>query len=90
MNPYYRGLGPSHLAWMFTSAHMGHYIPLTWITLGFAYLLWGMNPLGYHLTNVCFSRGSSTSRSPSPRRFIARTLSMIPRPGKVEIHASRK
>jgi tetratricopeptide (TPR) repeat protein len=51
-NPSYRGLGPSQLWWMFTSFHEGHYQPLSWVTLGVDYLLWGMNPTGYHLTNV--------------------------------------
>src|SRR5213592_402053 len=50
-NPHYRGLGWTHLRWMWTT-HLGHYIPLTWMTLGLDYLLWGMNPLGYHLTNL--------------------------------------
>src|SRR5713226_9417904 len=50
-NPHYRGLGWTHLRWMWTT-HMGHYIPLTWMTRGLDYLLWGMNPLGYHLTNL--------------------------------------
>src|SRR5881628_957620 len=50
-NPYYRGLGWSQLRWMWTT-HLGHYIPLTWMTLGLDYLLWGMNPVGYHLTNL--------------------------------------
>src|SRR5216117_3621169 len=50
-NPHYRGLGWIHLWWMWTT-HLGHYIPLTWMTLGLDYLLWGMNPLGYHLTNL--------------------------------------
>jgi Tfp pilus assembly protein PilF len=31
---------------------MGHYIPLTWMTFGLDYLLWGMQPRGYHLTNL--------------------------------------
>src|SRR2546426_7955163 len=31
---------------------MGLYIPLTWMTLGLDYLLWGMNPVGYHLTSL--------------------------------------
>jgi Tfp pilus assembly protein PilF len=31
---------------------MGHYIPLTWMTLGMDYLLWGLAPAGYHLTNL--------------------------------------
>src|SRR6059036_1073265 len=50
-NPHYRGLAWSQLRWMWTT-HRGHYIPLTWMTLGLDYLLWGMNPLGYHLTNL--------------------------------------
>src|SRR5438093_4164284 len=50
-NPHYRGLGWTHLRWMWTT-HLGHYIPLTWMTLGLDYLLWGMHPLGYHLTNL--------------------------------------
>src|SRR5213593_2360972 len=50
-NPYYRGLGWSQLRWMWTT-HLGHYIPLTWMTFGLDYLLWGMNPLGYHLTSL--------------------------------------
>src|SRR5437870_8417724 len=50
-NPYYRGLAWTQLRWMWTT-HLGHYIPLTWMTFGLDYLLWGMNPLGYHLTNL--------------------------------------
>src|SRR5712692_4375536 len=51
-NPDYRGLGPGRLRWMWGSAHMGHYIPLTWMTLGLDYLLWGMDASGYHLSNL--------------------------------------
>ncbi|HET7875332.1 MAG TPA: hypothetical protein VFN71_07380, partial [Methylomirabilota bacterium] len=51
-NPHYRGLSLAELRWMITTRHMGHYIPLTWITLGLDYLVWGMNPAGYHLTNL--------------------------------------
>lgn len=51
-NSYYRGLSPSHLYWMFTTFHDANYHPLTWLTLGADYLLWGMNPAGYHLTNM--------------------------------------
>src|SRR5437016_5313152 len=50
-NPNYRGLAWTHLHWMW-STHKGHYIPLTWMTLGLDYSLWGMNPLGYHLTSL--------------------------------------
>jgi Tfp pilus assembly protein PilF len=51
-NPHYRGLGWPQLSWMLTTPHLGHYIPVTWMTLGLDYLLWGMNPFGYHLTNL--------------------------------------
>ena len=51
-NPHYRGLGPAQLRWMFTTFHAGHYIPLTWLSLGLDYLLWGLHPAGYHLTSL--------------------------------------
>src|SRR5512147_13600 len=47
-NPHFRGLGWSQLRWMFTTFHNGHFQPLSWITLGADYLLWGMDPFGYH------------------------------------------
>ena len=51
-NRHYRGLGWDQIAWMFTTRLMGHWMPLNWISFGLDYALWGMNPLGYHLTNV--------------------------------------
>jgi len=48
----YRGLGLEQLKWMFTTFHMGPYQPLSWVTCGLDYLVWGMIPFGYHLTNV--------------------------------------
>lgn len=51
-NPHYRGLGWAQLRWMFTDLSMGHYQPVGWMTFGLDYLLWGMNPFGYHLTSL--------------------------------------
>lgn len=51
-SPYYRGLGWAHLRWMFTTFYLGNYRPLTWMTLGFDYILWGVEPRGYHLTSL--------------------------------------
>jgi tetratricopeptide (TPR) repeat protein len=51
-NPYYRGLGWPQLRWMLTANVMGHWIPVTWLTLGADFAVWGMNPFGYHLTNL--------------------------------------
>ena len=51
-NPHFRGFAPAELRWMATSFHLGHYHPLTWASFGLDYVLWGMDPLGYHLTNL--------------------------------------
>jgi protein O-mannosyl-transferase len=53
-NPFYRGLSWTNIRWMFTVFYMGHYHPLTWFTLAADYLIWGLNPFGYHLTNLVF------------------------------------
>ena len=50
-NPFFRALDPAALRWMFTNLD-GHYLPLTWLSFALDYQLWGMNPLGYHLTNA--------------------------------------
>jgi len=51
-NPYYRGLSWTHLRWMFTTAYLGPYQPLTWLSFGLDYTLWGLNPVGYHGVNL--------------------------------------
>src|SRR6266700_5914769 len=73
-NPHYRGLGWTHLHWMWTT-HLGHYIPLTWMTLGLDYLLWGMNPVGYHLTNLLLHAPNAVVFFFVVRRLLTRALS---------------
>ena len=59
-NPAVRGLGPSQLAYAFTATWFGHYHPLTWLSFGLDFTVWGLNPRGYHLTNVVLhARGSA-------------------------------
>src|SRR5262249_29784432 len=53
-NQNFRGFTWTHLRWMFTTFHLGHYQPLSWVTFGLDYWLWGMKPFGYHLTNILF------------------------------------
>src|SRR5678815_1384819 len=36
-NLHYRGLGWAQLRWMWTTTHLGHYVPLSWMTLGLDY-----------------------------------------------------
>jgi protein O-mannosyl-transferase len=59
-NGAYRGLGWSNLRWMFSTNLMGHYMPVTWITYGLDYLVWGLDPFGYHLTNLALHAASTT------------------------------
>jgi hypothetical protein len=51
-NPHFRGLDAARLRWMLASFHMGHWHPLTWLTFALDHALWGMDPRGYHLTNL--------------------------------------
>jgi hypothetical protein len=48
----YRGLGWQQIRWMFTTCYLSSCMPLTWVTYGLDYVLWGMNPRGYHLTSL--------------------------------------
>ncbi len=50
-NPRYRGLSASHLGWMF-SHFDGHYQPITWLSHGVDYVLFGLDPRGYHWLNL--------------------------------------
>ena len=51
-NPNFRGLDWSHLKWMFTTFLLGPYQPVSWLTFGLDYQIWGMDPFGYHLSNL--------------------------------------
>ena len=62
-NPNYRGLSWSNLRWMLTTVHGGHYQPLSWMTLGLDYVVWGMNPTGYHLTNLLLHAANAVAFS---------------------------
>ena len=75
-NLHYRGLGWSQLSWMFTTFHMGPYQPLSWMTYGLDYLIWGMNPVGYHLTNLMFHAANAVFFYFISRRLIAVALSI--------------
>lgn len=73
-NPNYRGLGLDQLRWMATTVHMGHWIPVTWLTLGLDHVLWGMNPRGYHLTSLLFHTGTAVAFYALACRLLERAL----------------
>ncbi len=52
LNGRWRGFDAASLRWMFGSLYMGNYQPLSWMSYALDYRLWGLDPRGYHLTNV--------------------------------------
>jgi protein O-mannosyl-transferase len=76
-NPGYRGLGWRQIRWMFTSTLAGHYIPVSWLSFGLDYTLWGMNPLGYHLTNILLHAANAALFYLVALRLIAKATSLV-------------
>ena len=51
-NLNFRGLSWQNIKWAFTTFHMGPYQPFSWLSYSLDYKIWGLNPFGYHLTNI--------------------------------------
>lgn len=51
-NEMIRGLGWSNLRWMLTGHTGGLWQPLTWLSFAADYQLWGLEPWGFHFTNI--------------------------------------
>jgi tetratricopeptide (TPR) repeat protein len=51
-NPFIRSLNIAFLRWSFFDFYASNWHPLTWISHALDYALWGLNPLGHHLTSV--------------------------------------
>ena len=82
-NSRYRGLGWTELRWMFSTLHMSNYRPLAWMTFGMDYVLWGMEPFGYHLTNLLFHAANAVVVYFIALRLLR--LGMPVEPGEVSV-----
>ena len=51
-NPAIKILDRVFVAEAFTTSYMGWWMPLTWTSFAIDYHFWGLNPTGYHLTNI--------------------------------------
>ena len=51
-NTHIRGLGWETIRWAFTSRDAANWHPLTWMSHAIDYQLYGLNPLGHHLSAV--------------------------------------
>lgn len=79
LNENIRGLGAAQLRWMFTAFHMGHYHPLTWLSLACDYRIGqvlfgdGLRPATYHFTNTLLHAGSMVLAYHLARRLLGRS-----------------
>jgi protein O-mannosyl-transferase len=81
-NEGFRGLGLPQLRWMFSTTLMGHYIPLTWLSLGVNYALDGLQPRGYLAVNILLHAAAAVLVV-----FIARRLLAAAFRGRAPVHA---
>jgi protein O-mannosyl-transferase len=51
-NPYIHALDAAFFRWSFLDFQVSNWHPLTWISHAVDYALWGLNPLGHHLTGI--------------------------------------
>ena len=70
-NQAYRGLGWPQIRWAFSNVRMGHYIPLTWLTLSLNYATGAMDPRGYHALNLAMHGANTALFYLVARRLIA-------------------
>ena len=51
-NPYIRSLDAAFFRWAFLDFHVSNWHPLTWVSHALDYAIWGLNPMGHHLTSI--------------------------------------
>ena len=51
-NPFIRSFDWALLRWAFSNFYAANWHPLTWVSHALDYAVWGLNPLGHHLTSV--------------------------------------
>jgi protein O-mannosyl-transferase len=70
-NPGFRGLGWTQLRWMASTTLLGHWVPLTWLSLGVNYALGGLDPWGYHLGNLLLHSATAAVFYVIARRLLS-------------------
>ncbi len=84
----YRGFDWEALQWMFTTFYMGHYQPLTWLTFGLDHFLWGLDPFGFHLTNIVLHGINAVLFYYASVRLLALSAPKVPVTNKVALTAA--
>jgi tetratricopeptide (TPR) repeat protein len=83
-NAQFLALGWRGLGWMFTNNVMFVYQPLAWLSYALDYSFWGLNPFGFHLTNLLLHCLNSVLFY----RLALRLLTGVARPSKNDVLAA--
>lgn len=51
-NQHIRTIDFTFFKWMFTGFHFANWHPLTWLSHAIDYAVWGLDPMGHHLTSI--------------------------------------
>jgi len=79
-NPAYRGLGGEQLRWILTAIHVGHYVPVTWLSFAVDHALWGMDPFGYHLSSLVLHAANVVFFAAVAERLLQRATTLAGTP----------
>jgi hypothetical protein len=60
-NPAVRGFSWENLKTAFTTTYVGNYVPVQIISYMLDYTLWGMNPKGFLIANICYHFSSGVA-----------------------------
>ncbi|MCC7011837.1 MAG: tetratricopeptide repeat protein [Planctomycetes bacterium] len=76
-NRWFRGFSSEHLAWMFTTNHVGPYQPLTWLSFALDHAAWGFTDAfdapqarGFHATSLALHAATACATFVLARRFL--------------------
>jgi tetratricopeptide (TPR) repeat protein len=72
-NPHLGSFDWAYVQWSFTTWWHLNWHPLTWISYGIDHAVWGLNPLGFHLTNVVLHAVNSFLVFALAERLFARS-----------------
>jgi hypothetical protein len=75
-NLHIQGLNAANLHWIFTTCdYPPRYVPLSWLGWAINYQLGGLNPAGFHLTDLLFHAANASLVFMLIRRFLCRGAS---------------
>jgi len=75
----YRGLGWSQLGWAWSTLLLGVYQPLAWIFLEFQFVLFGLDPRGYHLASLLLHAVNSVVALSLTHALVCRSVPSLAR-----------